>query len=796
MSGKTNNIRVKFILFLFVLTIGVSAQDTLTQFKYKTVFFEAEQMLADENYIEAIDLYKQLLVGREDNANLNFKVGFCYLHDKFNKTESLKYLEKSIKNVSEDYNYESDKEIKAPIDAYYYLGEALQFNYNFEQAIFNYEKFKSYLKETDKEIQKKVAKRIEECNTGLKLIEYPVDMAVENLGENINSKYDEHSPVISADESVLLFTSKRKTKGNTNEHVDGQYYENVYESKNLNADWSTKKQTKQENGDMGDWAVGLQVFNIDNQNLATISLSVDGQILYLYRDKNNDGNIYQSKLENEKWTDPEPLSSTINSKYKESHASISPDQDILYFTSDRPGGLGGLDIYMSKKLPNGKWGLPQNLGPEINTEYDEESPFIHADGVSLFYSSKGKGSMGGYDIFLSTLEDGKWTERINMGYPINTTGDDVFYVPTPDGQRAYYSSFNKDSYGGSDIYMISLKGAKEKALTVYSGQILMCDGKPPEGVFITVTDAETEEEVGMYTPNATTGKFLFILKSGKKYKMNVEADNNLSYSEIVDVSTSDSYKKIKKAIVLKPVIFTGEKEMFYASFDKGSVVLTKDIESKIDSVCTFIKKYPKFYVAISDNSKGINSNYTNRKNILSRMIKKEVPDAKVLDVSEVPQCANIVNFVIKESDMPVNNNIIPVGVTPVGGTLVINYVLFGFDKYETDEYNSNLNIVSSYLSKNKNIKLKLTGYTDLQGDDEYNLILSKKRANFVKKYLITKGVNKDQIVIDYKGEANQISKDLNPDSRKYNRRVEFMILENGGEKIKVDKPIIPEKYKL
>jgi len=180
--------RVVFILFLFVIMMSAKAQDTLSQFKYKSVFYEAEQLLANENYIEAIDLYQKLLVGNEENANLNFKIGFCYLNDKFDKTKSLKYLEKSIKNVSEEYKYEDDKEIKAPIDAYYYLGEALHYNYNFEQAIFNYNKFKSYLTKQDKELIKKVDKRIDECNTGLKLIEYPVKMAISNLGENVNSK--------------------------------------------------------------------------------------------------------------------------------------------------------------------------------------------------------------------------------------------------------------------------------------------------------------------------------------------------------------------------------------------------------------------------------------------------------------------------------------------------------------------------------------------------------------------------------------------------------------------------------
>ena len=782
-----------------MIYLSVSAQDTLSQFKFKNHFFQAEELVADDNYIEALVLYKKMLVGNEQNANLNFKIGFCYFNDKFEKSKSLKYFENSIRNVSEDYNYDSAKETKAPIDAYYYLGEALHYNYNFEQAIYNYNKFKTYLKEGEKDLIKKVSKRIDESNIGLKLIEYPVQMGITNLGENINTKYDEHSPIISADESVLLFTSKRKVKGNKQEHTDGQFFENVYESKNINNTWGKPvdiEQNKDKAKQVSNWTLGIPIFSINNQNMATIALSVDGQTLYLYSDKNNIGNIYKSKLEDEEWTTPEIISSTLNTKYKESHASISPDENILYFTSNRPGGFGGSDIYMSKKLPNGEWGKAQNLGESINTEYDEESPFIHADGVSLFFSSKGEGSMGGYDIFFSSKENGKWLDKMNIGYPINTTGHDLFYVPTPDGQRAYYSSVNEDSYGGSDIYMISLHDAAEKPLTVYSGQILMCDGKTPEGVFITITDTDTDEEIGMYTPNATTGKFLFILNPGKKYKINVEADNDLSYSEIVDATSDSSYNKIKKAIVLKPVIFTGEKETFYASFTPSNSNINKSVKSKIDSVSKFIKKHPKFYIAISDNSGKNDDLYNKRKELLTKEIKKNAPKANIIDASNTPQCANVVSFIIKENNSAINNNIIPVGVTLIGDELVINYVLFGFDKYETNKYNSNLDKVASFLSKDKSIKIEVIGFTDAQGGNDYNLILSEKRANFVKNYLVNKGAQENQIVISFKGKSNQISKDLNPASRKFNRRVEFKIIESDGENIKIEKPLIPNEYKL
>ncbi len=867
-----------FFIFLCV-SVGVYSQDTLSQSKFKAIYLQAEELITEENYLEAIKLYQQILVGNENNANLNFKIGYCYLNDKFNKTKSIIYLENAAKSISETYNYEDYKEKNAPTDTYFYLGNALQYKYDFEQALFYYEKFKALLTVEDVELNKKVEKSIEECNTGLQLIEYPVEMLVENLGEKINSKYDEHSPVISADESVLLYTSKRENATNNLKNADGQFLENVYQSNNTNENWESSSAAK-------NWTEGSSIFSVINENMATISLSVDGQTLYLYSDKNNDGNIYESKLVNEKWTEPTLLPEQINTKYKESHATISPEQDVLYFSSNRPGGFGGSDIYMCKKLPTGQWGTSQNLGAKINTEYNEESPCIQADGVTLFYSSKGKGTIGGYDIFFNTFEDGNWTETVNIGYPINTTGDDVFYVPTPDGKRAYYSSFNNESFGGSDIYLISIVNSKEKALTVYSGQILNCNGKTFTNAYITISDLQTNEEVGIYSPNATTGKFLFILKSGKKYKVNVQADDNLSYSEIVDVSTDSSYNKIKKAIVLKPVIFTGETETFYANFALNSSKINASIQQKIDSIGNFIKKYPKFYIGISDKQNKTDKSYIDRKNALISKIKSILPQANVLDLTDVPECSNIVNLVVNDEktnnnyevafnknsseitpeiqkeineilnqikqnpnsyiaildgennnnlftarknaiisiiksanpqinvgdlkDAPKGSNIvnlvvnenattntnIPNNTISLGDKLAINFILFDFDKFETNEYNNNLNLISSYLGKNNKIKIKITGYTDMQGSQEYNLILSKKRAMFVKNYLVKKGATENQIQVEYKGKENQISNNSTKKSRKYNRRVEFSIIENGGQQIEIIKPKIPNIYKL
>jgi hypothetical protein len=304
-----------------------------------------------------------------------------------------------------------------------------------------------------------------------------------------------------------------------------------------------------------------------------------------------------SKLIGDKWSTPEKLPETINSEYKESSASLSPDGNTLYFTSNRPGGFGGMDIYISRKLPNGKWGQAQNIGKPINTEYDEESPFIHYDGTTLFYSSNGQENMGGYDILFTMNEGNSWMKPSNIGYPINTTDDDVFYMPTPDGKRAYYASIKKDGYGGSDIYLITLPDIEEKALTVFSGKVMLRDGTIPNDVVITVTDANTDEEIGIYTPNATNGKFVLILKAGKKYAINFQNDNKLSYTEIIDVTEDKTYNKIKKPIVLKPLIIGKDKGSYQLEFTDKNII---ENNTQLNQILAAIKTSPNAKIAISD----------------------------------------------------------------------------------------------------------------------------------------------------------------------------------------------------
>jgi Tol biopolymer transport system component len=322
--------------------------------------------------------------------------------------------------------------------------------------------------------------------------------------------------------------------------LDYKYFEDVFVSK------------KEEDGSWGKpMNLGSRI-NTEGHE-ASIGLSADGQELYIYRDDFGDGNIYVCKMEGSAWSEPELLNENVNSVFRETHATVSADGQTLYFTSDR-SGQGKMDLFRSRRLPTGQWAVAENLGETINTKYDEEAPFIHPDGKTLFFSSKGHNSMGGYDVFFSIEENGKWSTPVNIGHPVNTADDEYFFVMSTDGKRAYYSSGGDDGEGGKDIYIINLDTEIEVPLTVYKGEIVPDkSGKRPENVSINVTDNETGELFGTYKPRADNGKFVLILHPGKNYNIAYESDGYMFKSEKLYVPEETAYFEINRAIQLKPV---------------------------------------------------------------------------------------------------------------------------------------------------------------------------------------------------------------------------------------------------
>jgi outer membrane protein OmpA-like peptidoglycan-associated protein len=582
-------------LSLFVL-IFISSLNLFSQSKenesLKKRFEEAEKSFNSDLFAKAIPGYKAIVEADTTNHNACYKLGVCYLNspNPAEKSKAQEFLQRACLKISDKSDETSFREKNAPVIAWYYLGKAQHFNYKFDEALVSFEKFKSYLAPTDLELTRLTEQAMEWCKNGKTLVAQPVNMKAENIGSKVNTAYPEYSPVVTADESQLFFTSRRpETTGGKIDSRDNMYFEDIYSATKTDSGWANVKN------------LGAPI-NTDGHD-AVINISVDGQKLFLYKDDNGDGNLYTSDLLGDKWSAPVKLNEYINSNKWEGSVSVSADGNVLYFSSEREGGFGGKDIYKSKKLPNGQWGRAMNMGPSINTPYDDDAPFMHPDGVTLYFSSQGHSSMGGYDIFYCTLNDsGNWSKPVNMGYPVNTTDDDIFYFPTADNKHAYYSSFRSAGFGEKDIYMLTLPDKTEAPLAVYSGEITSIFGGVPEGATITVKDNVTGEIVGVYTPNASTGKYLFILPPGKNYNIAYEAEGYLFQSENLDVVDSASYRQIHKAVELTPLRVgekTALKNVFFAS---GSAILKPESKIELNKLVAFMKKHSKITVQINGHT--------------------------------------------------------------------------------------------------------------------------------------------------------------------------------------------------
>lgn len=527
------------IAFLLSLQITIAHCETSPD-DYKTIYTEAESYLINENYNAALPLYLKLEDMKMANANIYFKIGLCYLNASTNKPKSIPYFTNALKNVTTGKYKEGDlKEVQAPLSTYYYLGRAYQLNYEFDKAIANYEIYKKQLG-TSAKVEgdlEDVMHDIETCHNAINIMKEKKDVTITNLGKNINTPYDDFSPVISLDEQTLIFTSNRAGGTGNEMRPNGNFYEDIYISHFKNGEWQKAV------------SIGANINTIGCE--ASVNLSADGTKLLIYKDDMGDGNIYESELKGNVWGVPEQLKAGINSPSWETHACLSADNNMLYFVSDRPGGFGGRDIYKCLKLPNGKWGPAQNLGDVINTKYDEDGIFIHPDGKQIFFSSKGHNTMGGFDIFTSTISDenGFWSAPVNVGNPINTPDDDVFFVTTADGKRAFMSSVKEGGFGEKDVYMVTYTENEPRDITILIGQIVNNSKEDISKNSITITNSKTNEVVQTLNANSATGKFGTNIPVGKSYKISYAVNGKEISNETIDVPIAKGYQILNKEIL-------------------------------------------------------------------------------------------------------------------------------------------------------------------------------------------------------------------------------------------------------
>ena len=545
------------------------------------------------SYSDALTIYLDLYKQDPTNMNYAFKIGVCYMNSRSERLKAIPYFSKAVTSVSTtNYKGSSFTEKKAPMVAYKFLGDVYHLNYQFDKAIEAYDKYIAVMdenKNTDKKLLAETTRQIEMCKTGKLLTANPLKIKIENMGNMVNSSYAEYGPVISADQNSLFFTSRRPETSDQKKDDEGNYTEDIYMSSKTQAGWSKALN------------IGTPVNSESNE--ATIGISPDGQNILIYKDDKGDGNIYSTIMEGDLWSVPVKLNGNINSSYWEPSGSISADASTIYFTSNRPGGFGGRDLYVSKKTENGEWGKAVNMGANINTPFDEDGPFIHPDAVTLTFSSDGHNTMGGFDIFTSLLSDeGTWSAPVNVGSPINTTDDDIFYTVSPDGRNAYFSSFREGGKGEKDNYKATFLDRKETPLTLVKGSVSDKGGKIVKKVEITVTDNATGNVVGVYNTNSKTGKFLFILTPGKNYNVTYQTPGHLFYSENVEIPKKSNYYELNRTVALDP-ISVGSKILLnniFFDFDKATLRSLSNVELK--NLVQLLKSNPTLKVEISGHS--------------------------------------------------------------------------------------------------------------------------------------------------------------------------------------------------
>lgn len=354
------------------------------------------------------------------------------------------HKEKSLPHFMRAYRLDNE----ADEDILFLIGQAYHYNEQFDSALWYYEKFNSVLMRSLQfsRVTKmnEVNWKIFECRNAQTFKANPVNVTIASLGPNINSEWPDYAPTISADESTMIFTTRRpENNNNPSLAEDLEYYEEIFISKRVNGEWQPAKKVNELNSDFHD---------------ASVSLSPDGTEMFVYGDENG-GDIYETDLQSDgTWSNPKRLNGFINSPYLEISAAISADNKKLFFVSDRPDGYGGTDIYMALKNKRGEFTQVLNLGPVINTPRDEEDVFVAANGLHIYFSSNGHAGMGDLDIYRSTFDSTTmtWSEPLNLGYPINSVESDFYFVMTGDEKVAYISSLRADSRGEQDIYRLDL----------------------------------------------------------------------------------------------------------------------------------------------------------------------------------------------------------------------------------------------------------------------------------------------------------------------------------------------------
>jgi outer membrane protein OmpA-like peptidoglycan-associated protein/Tol biopolymer transport system component len=575
----------KYLVLLFTLSyFTVFAQNTLNKKAFK-LFTESAEYMAKNNFVEAENLLRTALEIDPNFADANLALGTA-LHHQEKYLEAKNFLSKGI----------SANQIILP-DNYFYLAEAEFATLDYEKAKLHFQDFLRLDKTGSKTALAK--KYLLDCDFAVVAIKNPVKYAPKNLGSGVNTANPEYFPAITADGETLIFTRQ----------IDNN--EDFWTSNLNNGVWDEAKPLE--------GRINTKAYNEGAQ-----AISPDGKHLFFTGCNRPDGagrcDIYVSTKEGNAWGAPSPLPSQINTPHWESQPSLSPDGKTLYFISNRPGGQGGYDIWKSTINDEGKWSNAENLGPEINTPYDENTPFMHVDGKTLYFSSSGWPGFGHKDIFYSRAdENGKWQKPVNLGYPINTFEDETGLIVSADGNYGFFSSNLKEGFGAQDIYSFGLpEKAKPLKVSYVKGIVRDKDTKETIESYVQVIDLKTNRTVFNNYTDKENGEFLAVMPVGSNYMFNVSAPKYLFYSKNFELKTDDLNKPYILEVGIEKIKTGGNVTLNNIFFDTNKFNLLPQSITELDILIDFLTENETVNIEIQGHTDNVGNNILNEKLSLNR----------------------------------------------------------------------------------------------------------------------------------------------------------------------------------
>lgn len=516
-----NKLFLIFISLLVFVSANFGQADEATRNKN---IQKADDLFSRADYLKAYNLYTEILRYDTTHQEFNFKAGYCLFFINKTDTASVKYFMRSKDSV---------------IESHFFLGKIYLFNGNARKALDAFYHFKTHNNEeviSNKEVEACVSA----CEMALNEESNKQAFVIKNLGEKINTKFADYVPLIWSQNNSLVFTSRRPDSKGGKTDPYGKFYEDVYMSSRTNGLWDMPRSISD----------SINTFGHD----ACVAFSPDGNELLIYRTdaKQTGGDIYVSTYNGTYWSTPKILGKEINSKFLETSACYSADGNAIIFSSNRPGGFGGRDLYLVKKFMNGKYSLPRNLGPAINTTEDEDAPFIDLENNNLYFSSKGHHTIGEYDIFMSLYneESEDWKKPENLGIPINSTNDDIYFTKVKNSNQAFYTSRRNGGFGDADIYSVDFNESSQVIVYLKFNYTEIGAKENLLDLKLTLFDSETGKLAGIFKPNHEYVSMVLPVTVNKDYKMLIESKNIRPIINITSFSAAEKEISItlKKAI--------------------------------------------------------------------------------------------------------------------------------------------------------------------------------------------------------------------------------------------------------